>query len=90
MDNSCSYASRTPLLTHLPVTPIEPKNLALPRQRSFARLRKVNELAGIAQLVEQGTENPRVPSSNLGLGINTANPLNPLEADVFQGILYIS
>jgi hypothetical protein len=25
--------------------------------------------AGIAQLVEQRTENPRVPSSNLGLGI---------------------
>ena len=33
-------------------------------------------MAGIAQLVEQRTENPRVTSSNLGLGIGqrTENP----------------
>ena len=29
--------------------------------------------AGIAQLVEQATENRRVPSSNLGPGINKSN-----------------
>tara|TARA_Y100001968_G_scaffold312277_1_gene335281 strand:- start:344 stop:475 length:132 start_codon:yes stop_codon:yes gene_type:complete len=30
----------------------------------------LKEQAGIAQLVEQATENRRVPSSNLGPGIN--------------------
>jgi hypothetical protein len=59
--------SKSELFGFWPV--IVEEKLVLPATSStFARF-LVNHPAGIAQLVEQATENRRVPSSNLGPGI---------------------
>ena len=46
----------------------------------------LKERAGIAQLVEQATENRRVPSSNLGPGIRTS--IQPLARETLLRMLW--
>ncbi len=58
------------------------QKIYLPTQYEFATLvKRKNKSAGIAQLVEQRTENPRVPGSSPGPGIHIDRAVGKRQRD---------